>query len=195
MPRKIALVQGHPDPSPNHYCQALAAAYIEGARAAGHEVRVIDVARLNFALIRTAEEFRDPVLPPDIQVAQDVIGWADHLVIVYPLWLGTLPALLKGFLEQVFREGFAMRFAPDGKGWKRLLKHKSARIIVTMAMPAAIYRWFFGAHGLKSLERSILRFAGIGPIRESLIGMIAIQDSQQRGRWLNRVQELGRKGR
>jgi putative NADPH-quinone reductase len=90
---------------------------------------------------------------------------ADHLLIIYPLWHGTMPALLKAFLEQIFRPGFAGR-------WRKLFKGKSARIVVTMGMPAFIYRCHFGAHGLKNLKRNILRFCGVAPIKETLIGMV-----------------------
>ena len=83
-----------------------------------------------------------------------------------------MPALLKGFFEQVFRYGFAMTSGADDKMPKGLLKGKSARIVVTMGMPAIIYRWYFGAHSLKSLERNILKLSGIGPIKESLIGRL-----------------------
>jgi putative NADPH-quinone reductase len=158
-------------------------------------VDIIDVAQLDFPLLRTMQEYREGRLPEGIREAQETIRSAEHLLIVYPLWLGTLPALLKGFLEQTFREGFAVRFKPDGRGWTRLLKGKSARIVVTMGMPSLIYRVYFGAHGLKSLERSILAFAGIGPIRESLIGMVDGRTSESRGRWLIKMQTLGRAAR
>jgi putative NADPH-quinone reductase len=118
---------------------------------------------------------------------------ADHLVIFYPLWMGTMPALLKAFLEQVFRPGFAYSEKAEGKGWNRLLKGKSARIVVTMGMPALIYRWYFGAHSLRSLERNILGMCGIGPIRESLIGMVE-GGNARREKWLDRMYALGRKG-
>jgi putative NADPH-quinone reductase len=193
--KRVAIIQGHPDASGSHFCNALADAYAPGARGAGHEVRMIDVARLDFGLLRTQEEFHSAAPPESIRDAQETIQWADHLVFCYPLWLGTLPALLKGFLEQTFREGFAMQFAPNGRGWKRLLKGKSARIVVTMGMPALIYRWYFGAHGLKSLERGILAFAGIGPIRESLIGLVESRGTRYRGHWLIRMQALGHDAR
>ena len=90
-------------------------------------------------------------------------------MIVHPLWLGTMPALLKAFLEQAFRPGFAMGKADEGQGWSRKLAGKSARIVVTMGMPALLYRWYFGAHGLKSLEQSILAIVGIKPSRHTLV--------------------------
>jgi len=189
MARRITIIQGHPDPRANHFGHALAEAYAQGAEAAGHELRRIEVARLDFPLLRTKEEFEKAAPPASIREAQEAIRWADHLVILYPLWLGGMPALLKAFLEQVFRHGFAM--TTEGRRWpKKLLKGKSARIVVTMGMPAFFYRWYFGAHSLKSFTRSVLGFAGIGPIRTSLIGMVEGSDARRR-KWLKTMRALG----
>jgi putative NADPH-quinone reductase len=105
-----------------------------------------------------------------------------------------MPAILKGFFEQIARPGFA--FTPPGASqmWKKLLKGRSAHIVVTMGMPATIYRWYFGAHSLKSLERNILGFVGIAPIRASIIGMVEHPDPRKRENWLRKLEELGRKG-
>jgi putative NADPH-quinone reductase len=192
MSRRIAIIQGHPDPRGDRYGHALARAYAEGATGAGHEVRTIDLARLEFPLLRTKEDW-DSGAPPDaVRGAQDTIRWAEHLVIFYPLWLGTLPALLKAFLEQAFRPGFAIGEGGSGS-WKKLLTGKSARVVVTMGMPALVYRWFFRAHSLKSLERNILGFVGIGPIRETLIGAVEAS-AASRERWLAKLRALGGRG-
>ncbi|HEX3484467.1 MAG TPA: NAD(P)H-dependent oxidoreductase [Micropepsaceae bacterium] len=71
------------------------------------------------------------------------------------------------------------------------LRGKSARIVITMGMPALVYRWYFGAHSLRSLERNILRFCGIGPIRESLFGMVEGISAAKRDRWLETMRKLG----
>lgn len=89
----------------------------------------------------------------DIKRAQEIIAWANHLVIIYPLWLGTMPALLKAFLEQVARPGFAISRETGGVSWKRMPAGRSARVVITMGMPTLVYRWWFGAHSLKNLER------------------------------------------
>jgi putative NADPH-quinone reductase len=105
-----------------------------------------------------------------------------------------MPALLKGFLEQVFRPNFA--FAYETKGWpKKKLKGRSARILVTMGMPAFVYRLFFLSHSLRSLERNILRFAGIGPVRDTVFGMVEAVKPARRERWLARVKALGQAAR
>lgn len=195
MPKRILILQGHPDPAGGHFCHALAEAYAEGARQAGHEVQVAPAANLDFPLLRSQREFESGPVPPALQPWQAAIGAADHLLIIYPLWLGSMPALLKGFLEQVLRPDFAFDKAATGRMWKKRLTGKSARILVTMGMPALAYRWYFGAHSLKSLERNILGFAGIKPIRETLIGMVETLDEAKRRNWLEKLREFGRQGR
>ena len=189
---RILIIQGHPDPDPGRFGRALARAYEAGALEKQHEVRHIDIARLAFPLLRTHTEFMEGSPPPEIQRAREDIAWANHLVIIYPLWLGAQPALLRAFFEQVFGNSFAMRMNSNGRGWKRLLKGRSARVVVTMGMPAAVYRLYFGAHGTKALRRGLLALGGISPVRESLIGMIESRSNIYRGRWLSRIQALGR---
>lgn len=63
MAERIVLIQGHPDASARHFGHALADAYAEGARAAGHEVRSVDVATLDFPLLRSAQDWEHGALP------------------------------------------------------------------------------------------------------------------------------------
>lgn len=186
---RITIIQGHPTAGGGHLLHALADAYAAGAAEGGHEVRRIEVAEIGLPLLRSREEWQAP--PPDaVAACQQDIAWAEHLVILYPLWLGAMPAVLKGFLEQVMRPGFAL----PAQGMGGLLKGRSARVVVTMGMPAFIYRWWFGAHSLKSLERNILKFCGISPVRESLFGMVEGK-AERRQRWLAQMRDLGRAAR
>jgi putative NADPH-quinone reductase len=192
MGSRILILQGHPDTRVRHLCHALADAYAKGAKAAGREVRLIEIAKLDLPLLRSAEEWKSEP-PPHVKAAQDDILWADHLVLIYPLWLGTMPAIVKCFLEQVFRETFAF-----GEGARALfdkpLKGRSARIVVTMGMPASIYRWYFGAHSLKGLETSFFRFLGFGPVRDTLLGLVENVGQRKRARWLAKMETLGKHG-
>jgi putative NADPH-quinone reductase len=110
---------------------------------------------------------------------------------VFPLWLGTLPAVLKGFFERVLQPGFAFQSDANLSGYRPLLRGKSARVIITMGMPAMIYRFYFGAHALKMLKRNILNFVGIRPVRATLFGMIGASTPDKRRYWLAQVQQLG----
>ncbi|UYN96833.1 MAG: NAD(P)H-dependent oxidoreductase [Enhydrobacter sp.] len=193
MPRKILILNGHPDASSKGLCHALAEAYAEGARDAGNDVRRIDVAGLDFGFLRSQAEFEKGKVPAAIVAAQQDILWADHLVVVFPLWLGDIPAVLKAFFEQTLRPGFAFDYRPSGLPTMHL-KGRSARVIVTMGMPAFVYRWYFRAHGLKNLERNILKFVGIGPVRATLIGGVGGAKSQTIRKRLDEVTNLGRSG-
>jgi putative NADPH-quinone reductase len=195
MARKIVIIDGHPDVAGGRYLHALADAYRSGCQAGGHEVRLITVGALEFSSLRSSEEFLKGKPPVAISEAQEHIAWADHLVILYPLWLGSMPGMLKSFFEQLFRPGFAFA-AARGKGLPRkLLKGKSARIIVTMGMPAFFYRWYYRAHSLKSLERNILAFCGISPMRASIVGMVEGMSQRKRQEWLGKIETLGRQGK
>lgn len=190
MPRSILILQGHPDPAPGHLCRALADAYAEGARQAGHGVETIDIATLDVPLLRTQKAFEHDPAPEGLHAAQQAILAADHIVLVFPLWLGTMPALVKAFLEQVMRPGVAFEYLEGGRT-RLLLKGKSARVVVTMGMPAPVYRWWFLAHGVRGLERNILRFVGIKPVRESLFGMVGHASPARRAKWLQTMRRLG----
>ena len=193
--RHVLVIQGHPDAIVPHLCHALADAYAQGAQDAGHEVRTINVAELDFPLLRSQFAWEEGPLPAGLQQAQEDIRWAEHLVLFFPLWLGDMPALLKGFLEQVARPGFA--FGRDSGGSPfglKNLKGRSARVVVTMGMPALVYRWYFRAHSVKALERSILGFVGIAPVHETLVGMVGSLTPDEAQRWFVTLRRLGQGG-
>ncbi len=191
MPKRVVIIQGHPDAQSRHFGHSLADEYAKGCEDGGHEVRRIEVAKLDFPLLRTKEEFEKGTPPASIAEAQDAIRWANHLVIIYPLWLGSMPALLKAFLEQILRPGFAFEYQKSGGIAKKLLAGKSARIVITMGMPAFVYRWIFGASDLKSLKRNTLWFCGISPVKTTLIGNIEGINAKRRMGWLDEMRGLG----
>ncbi len=188
---RILLIIGHPDASPRHLCHALSDAYGAGARQSGHEVRVVNVARLDFPVLRTREAWEKGDVPASLVPVQHDIEWANHVVLFFPLWLGDMPALLKAFLEQVARPGFAIGREGDNPLAMKLLKGRSARVVVTMGMPALLYRWYFRAHSVKALERNILGFVGFAPVHETLIGMVESLGVDGVAKWLARMRKAG----
>ncbi|WP_020405733.1 NAD(P)H-dependent oxidoreductase [Hahella ganghwensis] len=172
MPKKIVVIQGHPDPNGGHFDHMLGNTYVRAAEEAGHQVSLIQIAELDFPILRSKEDWNHGDLSEDVLKSQRLIGEAEHLVLIYPLWLGSMPALLKGFLEQVLRPGFALENGSKGGFPKGKLRGKSSRVIVTMGMPAFFYRLFYRSHSLKSLERNILRFCGVKPVKSTLIGLV-----------------------
>lgn len=144
-------------------------------------------------MLRSAAEFNEGEPPPAIAEVQRDIKWADHVVVVFPLWLGGLPALTKGFFEQVFRSQFTMRWRknqmPQG-----LLQGLTCRLIVTMGMPAFAFRIVFGANGVRSFERSVLSLAGIKRTGTTMFGGVGGDDPGPVRDWLAQVAGLGRQG-
>jgi putative NADPH-quinone reductase len=192
MPNSICVIQGHPHAGAKHFCHALADAYAESALEADHTVSRFDIGAMEFPFLRDPADFATPAPEPIRQVQQAVLQ-ARHLVVVYPLWLGTMPAVVKGFFEHFARAEFAIE--QSAKGWPRqMLKGRSARVIVTMGMPATAYRLMFGAHGVKGFESGILGMAGIGPIHETLIGGIGAEDDKEREKWLRAMRDHGKRG-
>ena len=189
--RRILLIEGHPDAGIRRLNHALADAYAEGATAAGHDVRRVRLAELDVPLLRSTADWEHGAVPPGLKGAQDDIAWCQHLVLFFPLWLGDMPALVKAFLEQVARPGFAFRRDADNPFGQKALGGRSARIVVTMGMPAVVYRWYFRAHSVKSLERNILGFVGIAPVHETLIGLVDRLGDKGVARWCAKLRKLG----
>jgi len=186
---RIAIIVGHA--RSGTYCEALGEAYLRGAQAGGHEARLFVTSRMTFDPILREGFARVQPLEPDLQSAHDAMLAADHLVIIFPLWLGTLPAILKGFLERVLQPDL-VEPAKQGQ-FKKILQGKSARVVVTMGMPGFIYRWWFGAHALKMLKRNILGFVGVRPIRSTIYGYVEGVGDQGRRRWLEQIEAMARR--
>ncbi len=193
MPKQICLIEGHPDNRPDTLCRALAHSYLDGAKAGGHKVRKINIATTDVPLLSSAADFlTEP--PEQIREAQALVAAADQVTFIYPLWLGSMPAKLKAFLEQLARNEFLIKQDPKG-GWPvKKMKGKSARVIVTMGMPATAYRMLFDKSGVKSLEQGILSLSGFKPVRDTLIGGVGAADDKERAKWMATVRALGVRG-
>lgn len=191
MSKRILVILGHP--ATDSYCGALADAYTRGAQAAGHEVRSLAVGGLAFDPILHHGYAARAELEPDLAAAQADIGWAQHLVFVYPTWWGAMPALLKGFIDRVFLPGFAFKYRDDSVMWDRLLTGRSAHLLVTMDTPPWYYRWVYRMPGHHQMKRTILEFSGIKPVAVSSFGSIKGSTEQKRTGWLARAYAYGQR--
>jgi putative NADPH-quinone reductase len=189
MARRVAIIDAHPDPDPKRFVHALAAAYAKGAREAGHEVRPIMLGGLPIPILQSQSSWMHDRAPEAVRPGQDAISWADHITFFYPLWLGDMPALLKAFLEQALRPGFALNYGEEGAAGA-LLTGRSARLVVTMGMPAFFYQAYYGAHSVRSFKRNILKLTGIHPVTRSIIGNVE-GNPRAREAWLTRMRIFG----
>lgn len=192
MQRKVLIILGHP--RKNSLSAALAAAYRRGALAAGCETKELLLGDLSFdPLVHLARPEEQPT-EPDIVRAQEAITWCGHMVIVYPTWWGTYPALVKGFLDRTFTAGFAFRYRESSPWWDRLLAGRSGHIITTMDAPPLYERLVNRWPGINGLKRSVLHFCGVKPVRVTALGPVRGSSQARRDDWISRVEALGRRG-
>jgi len=189
MPRRILVILGQPQRQ--SFGAALAQAYAEGARASGAEVRELFLGDLKFDPVGAMNHSSPPALETDLVMAQEAIKWAEHLVFVYPIWWGTIPALLKGFIERVFLPGFAVNFRDNSPLWDKLLTGRSAHLIVTLNTPSWIYRWVYGRPGHNTMKKTILEFCGIKPVRITEVGPVRNSTDTKRKQWIAQIRALG----
>lgn len=189
--KKILIINGHPDRL--SYCAALVAAYKNGAEESNAEIQEIVVADLQFNFNLSFGYRQRTELEPDLLEAQEKIKWAEHIVWVYPVWWGGLPALLKGFIDRTFLPGFAFGRRENSLWWDKLLTGKTARIITTLDQPAWYYWLVNGRPTYYSMKKMTLEFCGIKPVRTTTIGPLRLSSEEYRKKWLSRVEKLGRK--
>lgn len=188
--KKVFILLGHPD-NDSLNC-TLADEYQRGAEEAGHEVRRMNIGEMKFDPIlhhgyRIIQE-----LEPDLLCFQENVKWSDHFVIFYPSWWSTMPAILKGLIDRTWIPGFAFRFT--GTFWTRLLKGRSATMIVTSDTAPLLQRIVFG-DTTNELRDGILWFAGFGPIRVYKFGYLKHFGMWRRERMKRKVYNLGKGGK
>ena len=149
--KKVLIIQGNPDKE--SFCYALAESYKKGALGSKADVKEIKIREIEFNPNLSFGYKKRVELEEDLIESQHLIKWADHLVFIYPTWWGTMPALLKGFIDRVFLPGFGFQYRDDSVWWDKLLKGKSARLIVTMDTPPWYFRLIYGQPGHKGIPK------------------------------------------
>ena len=191
MNRKVLIVLCHPDV--NSYCGSIFQAYIDGAMAAGTDIRELKLGELDFDPILWNGYHKIQELEPDLARAQELILWSEHLVFVYPNWWGSMPALMKGFFDRVFLPGFAFKYREGSTLWDKLLTGRTAHLIVTMDTPRWHYRWVWHRPGHNQMRRTILGFCGIKVTKLSEFAPIKGSSQEQRDKWIALAREEGAK--
>ncbi|MHC8316301.1 NAD(P)H-dependent oxidoreductase [Pseudomonas sp. LB3P31] len=188
MGKRILVILGHP--SSNSFCAALVERYTQSALRAGHEVRQLFLGQLMFdPVLREGYQQVQP-LEPDLLQAQADVLWAEQLTLVFPIWWGGIPAVLKGFFDRVFLPGFAFKYRKGKAFPDKLLRGRSAHLLVTMDTPPWYYRWFYHMPGVHQMRKTILQFCGIKPAATLTFGPILDSNTAQRERWLQQAEAI-----
>ncbi len=189
--KKILIINGHP--KKGSFSSLIVEQYIKGAKEAGAELREINVTDLPIENYLRYDHYGKSELGLEIKNSQDDVEWAEHIVFVHPVWWGSMPAILKCFIDVVFASGFAFRYKAGSKMPEKLLKGKTARIITTMDTPYFIYKYLFGAPSVNQLKSRTLEFCGISPIKVSYFGPVQSSTDKKRNIFLGEVFELGKR--
>jgi putative NADPH-quinone reductase len=185
---KIYIILGHPNK--DSFNGSIFEAYKNSALNNGHEVRTQELGEIKFDPILWQGYKENQSLEPDLLIAQENIKWCDKLVIVYPIWWGSMPALLKGFFDRTLLPSFAFKYHTKGPYWDKFLKGRSADIITTSDAPN-FYIWLMYRNSdLNSVKRATLKFCGIKPIRVKRFGSIKNKSNEQLARIIKEVQNF-----
>jgi putative NADPH-quinone reductase len=189
--KKILVINGHPDRE--SFCFELAKQYKKGADFSGADCKIINLIDLEFSPILKYGFRKKTELETDLINVQNDILESNHLVFVYPTWWGTQPALLKGFIDRVFLPKFAFKYRENSLLWDKLLKGKTARLIVTMDTPKWYYNFVYKRPGHNSMKKGILEFCGIKPVKITTLSPIKSSNESKRAKWLNQIEKIGQK--
>ena len=190
--KKIFILLGHPN-NEDTFCKSLAGAYEKGAKDAGHEVRCMNIGDMQFDPILHKGYKVIQQLEPDLKTFQENIKWCEHLVVIYPTWWTSMPAILKGLFDRAWISGFAFKFKPNGL-WNKLLGGRSAHIFTTMGAPAFFECLLFG-NVTRLLKSNLLKFAGFSPVKATWIGNAEKMKPEPRQKWVDKMEKLGKIGK
>lgn len=192
MAKNILHILGHP--VQNSLCKALLDAYQTGAKNSEANCKTIIISELNFnPNLSTGYKNREAVLlEDDVLQSQKLIQWADHIVMAYPTWWGSMPALTKGFIDRVFLPGFAFKHHKGKNFPEKLLKGKSIRLLVTMDAPKWWFYLVYRAAQYRMLRDFIFGYVGFDPVRFSTFGAVHTSTKKQRMKWISKTEQLGK---
>jgi len=120
-----------------------------------------------------------------------MIKKANHIVWIFPMWWNGLPALLKGFIDRTFLPGIAFEFVPGKSIPIKLMKGKSARIIITSDTPSWYNRLVMRSPAINQFKKGTLNFCGFSPVKVTYISPIRDSSLEFRKKWLGKVSLLG----
>lgn len=166
--KRLAVINGHPDPRPERFCGALSEAYANGASAGGWQTRRVNVGELSLSSIAAID--RGEAARGDIAAALCDIEWANRLAIIYPLWFDRAPDGLRALFD-------------------RLSMRRRAHVIVTMDMPAFAYRSLLRKGAPKNANG--LSIPGVIVEEPVMIGCVRTITQDQRRGWLETARECG----
>ncbi len=190
---RVMAIDGHP--APGSLSGALLDLYVAALPATVTTSRFA-LRDLSFEPVLHAGYRTPQPLEADLARAAEAIAGCDHLVLSFPLWWGGEPALVKGFFDRVLLPGFAFVYHQNDPMWDGLLAGRSADVIITMDTPPWYLSWAYKNAVLHRLERQVLGFCGVRPVRFVTCGPTRRGGAAKGiGRWTDKVERAARSAR
>lgn len=187
--KKIVVICGNPDSET--FTGSVLDTYESAARESGHEVVRFNLGSMKFDPILHKGYKEIQALEPDLVKLQDAIRECDHLVIGYPNWWTTMPALLKGLFDRIWLPGFAFNFNKKTKKVEAHLKGKTARVFIMSGSHSPFKTWWKFGDYTNEIQYGILEFSGL-KTKVSSYGPCEHVDDKCRTKWMKEVAELGK---
>ncbi|MEN6459625.1 MAG: NAD(P)H-dependent oxidoreductase [Thermoguttaceae bacterium] len=181
---KILVLLGHQHPG--SFCHAIAATAIEALKAAGHEVVFHDLYAEKFDPILPHDEIpRNSSLDPIVAQHCREVTTADGYLVVHPNWWAMPPAILKGWIDRVWRQGVIYRFGPSGV--ESLVAGRRALVFTTSNTPREDELRLFGDPLENLWKTCVFGFCGITDFQRRNFESIIMSTAEQRRGWLEEV--------
>ncbi len=176
-------------PNPNSFNHAILQAVREQLQEMGHSFSVRDLYAQNFNPVLTGAEIADSRkegIPADVRAEQDAIRAADRVLFIYPLWWSGMPAMLKGYFDRVFGEGFAFRIS--GLEMEGLLQPRKVLLFTTTGAPEEV----FASTGMftsmkQTIDEAIFLFCGMEVVGHRYLTSVPFLGEEDRRRMLAEV--------
>ena len=187
--KKILIINGHPDNESFNF--GLSEAYRKGAKKSDAEIKEINIRELDFNPNLQFGYRKRTELEPDLLKAQEKLKWADHIVWIYPVWWGSVPAIMKGFLDRILLPGFAFKKREGSVWWDKYFTGKTSRLICTMDQPTWYYKLINKSPSHSAMKKLTMNFIGIKSVKITSIGPLRLSKEEWRKKWLQKVERLG----
>ena len=187
---KVLVVLGHQ--SPGSFCHAIAQTASEELKAAGHEVLFHDLYQEQFDPILPACEVpKQAELDPVVRQHCDELMAVGGYVIVHPNWWAMPPAVLKGWIDRVIRQGVAYEFGPNGPNG--FLKGRTAQVFTTSNTPRDVELAVYGDPLENLWKTCIFDLCGLKDFERRNFESIILSTPEQRQQWLGEVRQIIRR--
>lgn len=184
---KVLVIIGHQNKG--SFCHAIAATAVEQLAALGHEVVYHDLYEEQFdPILPQAEIPKDTALEPVVKRHCDEVVAADGYVVVHPNWWGQPPAILKGWLDRVFRQGVVYEFTPQGVNG--FLKGRTAVVLTTSNTPRDAEMRLFGDPLENLWKACVFNFCGVEDFARRNFESIILSTPEQRKGWLEETRQI-----